>query len=187
MLEVLPGDVLVVRHSGGRPVARAASWSIRFGAWLAHQPTGFDHVIVAHHVDAAGTFQGIEGRPGGVGWVDIRPWLADPNTVANHDQPKTAAQRALLVETLPALLGVRYDWEAIAADTVQVVAPLYARLEPVWRMRDSWGVGIPGHVVCSSAADWVYERAGLPTPKADRFCTPANWAGFIAARGWETK
>jgi hypothetical protein len=44
---------------------------------------------------------------------------------------------------------------------------------------------VPGHLVCSSLADYVYERAGLATPHADRACTPWHWAEFIRERAWE--
>jgi cell wall-associated NlpC family hydrolase len=172
--QVQPGDILVVRHQNSD-----AGRIIRDGAALGDDPNVWDHVIIASHTDEAGTQWGIEGRNGGVGWVDLAPRIGDPWTVANDTQPKTDEQRAAVVATAKGMLGVPYDWLAIAVDALHAVAPL-------WKMRDEWGPGVPGHVVCSSLADYVYEHVGLPTPAADRFCTPAMWARFILRHEWQT-
>lgn len=62
------GDVVCTRNPG-------TGWSARirrFGAALRDQPNTVDHTVVVHRRDAAGTLWGIEGRPGGVGEVDMR-------------------------------------------------------------------------------------------------------------------
>lgn len=176
---VLPGDVLVVHDPHSVP-----AWWIRFGEWVAGKPANWNHVLIAHHIDAADTYWGIEGRPGdGVGWRDMASYLTDPRTLTNAAQPKTADQRGLIKDAAEALLpapghAARYDWPAIVVDGLEMVDPLY-------RMRDKWGPGVPTQVVCSSMADWVYEHCGLATPAADRFCTPADWAAFIQRKGWQ--
>jgi hypothetical protein len=148
------------------------------GAAVRDEPNVWNHVIVAHHVDEHGTFWGMEGRPGGVGPVDLTPWLRNPWTLTNAAQPKTVGQRNEIALAVAAADQRPYDWVGIAVDAGRAVAPL-------WKMRDCWGPGIPCHVVCSSLADWAYERVGLASPAADRFCTPADWAGFVETRGWE--
>ena len=172
MLAVQPGDVLVTRHEHNN-----AARLIRLGAALEDKPDSWNHVIIAHHVDKAGTFWGVEGRAGGVGWVDMAGPLADRWTIANYLQPKDGKQRGDVCAAASAMLGVKYDWVAIAVDAQQAIAPL-------WHQRDEWGPGVPGHVVCSSLADWCYEHVGLPSPKADRYCTPADWAAWIQTESW---
>lgn len=181
---VQPGDILLVRHGNLRTRAGRAAWFIRLGAWLARQPHTVDHVIIAWKIDDAGTYWGIQGQPGVVSSVDIGPWLTDPHTITNATQPKTATQRAGIVAVAETLYTGRvgYDWAAIIADAA-VAASRY--VGPLWRAKDEWGGQVPAHVVCSSAADFVYERAGLASPKPDRYCTPGDWQAFIAARTWE--
>src|SRR5690242_20152365 len=69
---VLPGDILAVNtgmHFGSR--------MIRFGAAVRELVTGkaepdfVNHIAFVHHIDAHGVPWGLEGRPGGVGWVDL--------------------------------------------------------------------------------------------------------------------
>jgi hypothetical protein len=179
---VQPGDLLVTRDR------RIWAWLIRLGAALGDQPNTWNHVIIASHTDAAGTFWGIEARPGGVGWVDLAPWLASRWTIHNADQPKTAEQRVQIVAAASGLLGTPYDWQAIAADAMHAIGG--SRL---WRMRDWDGKpGVPAHVVCSSLATWIYMHVGLPEPVPPsqrarwRWTTPADWAAFILRHGWET-
>jgi cell wall-associated NlpC family hydrolase len=175
-MTVAPGDLLLTRDS--RWWARL----IRAGAGLRDQPDSWNHVIVASHTDEAGTFWGVEGRPGGVGWVDLAPWLVDRWTLTNADQPKTEAQRAQVVAVAQGMLGTPYDWAGIVQDAmIAVDAP------QLWRLRDFDG-RTPAHVVCSSLAAWTYNKAGLPRPPVPRArdVTPADWAAFILTRGWES-
>lgn len=170
---IQPGDVLVVRSEHSF-VGRL----IRFGAALRDQPDTWNHVAIATHVDGSGAFWGIEGRPGGVGWVALASYLDDRWTIDNAAQPKTERQRALIVDTARGLLGTPYDWQGIVADAMAAIdAPR------LWRMR--FDALPPAHVVCSSLASWVYEHVGLTCPRtADRVTTPADWASFIMQREW---
>lgn len=172
MTRLLPGDVLAVR-SGGRP-----AWWIRVGAALRDQPNLSNHIAVVDHADASGTLWGIEGRPGGVGWVDCGLYLKSPCTITNADQPKTAGQRRSVCETMAALLGTAYDWEAIVADGA---ADLGLKV-PGWN--PDWTGTVPAHVVCSSSAAYAYTRAALPCPKGDRLVQPSDWDAFILAQAW---
>lgn len=181
-LRVQPGDVLVVRITGRAWTTRVAGWAIRAGAWLTGQPTGWNHVIIAHHW-ADGVFYGVQGQPGVVGWVDMAPWLADGTvTIANDGQPKTDAQRKVVCDGAEALVGrAHYDWAAIGVDAV-IAADVLRKVNPLWQMAGRWGKSMPGHVVCSSAADYLNELAGLDSPRPDRWCTPADWAEWIQDR-----
>jgi hypothetical protein len=184
MIEVQPGDILLVRNQSTAPLTRMARWAIQLGAWLEGASTTWTHVIVAHHEDDSGIFWGLEGRPGTVGWCELAPHLADPVTLTNVHQGKTNAQRALICDAMLPLIGVAgYDWAAIAADAGIALAAA-AHVAPAWSSLDPWGPRVPGHVVCSSLADFAYERAGLESPAADRFCTPGDWARLIKDRGW---
>jgi cell wall-associated NlpC family hydrolase len=179
--DIQPGDVLLVRTTTGGWLARTAGWIIRLGQAIEDAPNTWNHVIVAHHIDAAGTFWGIEGRPGGVGWTDLGPWLADRWTITNRAQAKEPGQRSQVCDAALALIGRPYDWGGIVVDAMRAIAPLWQLRQP-----GGWEPGVvPGQVVCSSLADWVYQRAGLASPPTGRWCTPADWAGFILARGWE--
>jgi hypothetical protein len=169
---LLPGDVLAVR-SPGRP-----AWWIRIGAALRDQPNLSNHIAVAHHLDASGTLWGIEGRPGGVGWVDCSLYLTSPYTLTNAGQPKTSAQRESVCATMQALLGTAYDWEAIVADGMADLGMKVPGWDP------SWHGTVPAHVVCSSSAAYAYAKAGLACPAGDRLCQPADWDAFILARAW---
>lgn len=174
-MTIQPGDVLLTRDP--------TWWArlIRFGAAMRDQPDTWNHVIIASHVDDAGTFWGIEGRPGGVGWVDLAPWIADRWTITNAEQPKTSEQRTQITVAAKGLLGTPYDWAGIVEDGM--VAINATRL---WRLRDFGKTGVPGHVVCSSLAAWAYTQAGLAGPPVARLreVTPADWASMILRRGW---
>jgi hypothetical protein len=169
---VMIGDVLCTRSSKG-----LAGRLIRLGAALQDQPDTVNHVVIVHHRDRAGTLWGIEGRPGGVGWVDCARYLRGPYTLDNGAQQKTAHQRAQVCKAAAGLIGTPYDWTGIALDAMQAIdAPA------LWA--DRWKGQVPAHVVCSSLADWVYEHVGLASPDPDRTCTPADWAEFIIEKGW---
>lgn len=181
MIEVKPGDVLVVRTLG--------FWSsvIRFAPWLRNrlygtrEPQKWNHVLVIMPTDGKGNRWAIEGKPGGVGWKDPTGFLDDPLTLSNAAQPKTDLQRATVCTVMETMAQrhTPYDWPAVAVDIARVLSPL-------WGMRDQWGKGIPAHVVCSSAADMAYEHVGLASPAPDRFCTPWDWAAFDDIQGWRT-
>lgn len=172
----LPGDIILTRN--------VSIWArlIRFGAALRDQPDVWNHVIVVSHTDASGTLWGVEGRPGGAGWVDLRATLANRWTISNIDQPKTDQQRAGVVAVAKGLVGTPYDWAGIVADAMDAInAPA------LWRPA-KFGDAAPAHVVCSSLAAYAYLRAGLPGPgdKGDpRTVTPANWGEWILRREWD--
>ena len=171
------GDVLAVGTDGW------AAKVIDLGERLAGKPSIDNHVAVVHHCDANGVPWGVEGKPGGVGWVDLRGYLADKRTRTNAAQPRTAAQRKLVADNMVHLLGTPYDWAAIAGDAATLLMPDLRRL---WAL--NWhGKGAPGHVVCSSTAAWLYEVAQLAHPDlgTERWCEPADWTAFDQARGWE--
>lgn len=173
-----PGDVLVTRSDGFFPRI------IRLGQALVGSPNTVNHAIIAHHYDDAGTFWGIEGRPGGVGWVDLTDRVSSPFTNANVMQAKDAVQRAAIVKLSGALLGTPYDWAAIAADGMRAI-----RAQRLWKSKDYEDGKPPAHVVCSSYADWVYHELGLPSPSrmsgVSREVTPGDWETFIVEEGWK--
>lgn len=167
------GDVLVTREGPWY-----VSGAIRLGAALAKLPAFTNHAIIVHHQDEQGVMWGIEGRPGGVGWRDLSGPLSWTLTNANNLQPKTEDQRYLIAVAAETLLGTAYDWAAIAEHTREAlrlwkVAPRLAE----WKDDE-----IPAHVVCSSFADWAYERVGLPNPggnKLTRMTAPGDWDKFM--------
>lgn len=176
------GDVLVTREGPW-----FVSGAIRFGALLRHRPAFCNHAIVVHHWDEAGVLWGVEGRPGGVGWRDLTGPLSWSLTNANNRQPKTDDQRARIADIMIHMLGTPYDWRGIAEDTRQA-------------LHGSWGIPIagewkngetPGHVVCSSLADYAYEKVGLDNPNGGRITrgtTPGDWDAWIldGAKTWPT-
>lgn len=176
------GDVVLTRSRPKNFWGKLAVRAIRLGAAIHDQPNIWNHVAIVHHIDDTGTLWGVEGRPGGVGWVDMRNWVNDGWVLSNADQPKTEDQRAQIAAASEALIGTAYDWSGIAIDAGRAVAGLWATLWP-----EKWHNyrAAPGHVVCSSLADWVYGKVGLGSPRADRACTPADWAQYILDRGWD--
>ena len=172
---VLPGDVLVTRSGG------LAGAMIRLGAALKDQLNLSNHVAVVDHADASGTLWCVEGRPGGVGWRDAKAYLASPWTVTNAGQPKTADQRKTVCDTMTAMIGTAYDWQAIADDTLRA-----------FHMDDLFSStingSVPGHVVCSSFAAFLYKTYGWDHPNVpDRDCEPGDWTAFDLAHGWNVK
>lgn len=172
-MRVDAGDVLVVA-TGNSWAAKA----IRIGEVLRGQSSTENHVVVVHH-QTDGVWWGVEGKPGGVGWADLRRYLTNRRTVANVEQPKTLRQRDLIAHKAEAMLGRPYDWAAIAADA-------FAALGVRDLMQQNWGgQGAPGHVVCSSLAAWLYEEAALARPvAAERFTFPSDWTDFCLDRAW---
>jgi len=167
-----PGDLLCTRGHG------FGSLMIRVGAGLRDRPNLVNHVAVVHHTDPNGVCWVLEGRPGGVGWRQASDYLASRWTVINGRQPKTDAQRKTVTAGALALIGTSYDWEAIAGDAAQAFG-----LKGLWQPK--FGT-VPGHVVCSSLAAYLYTKAGLPCPQGGRQVTPADWLAFIISGGYGT-
>ena len=174
----VPADVWCVRSSN------LASRAIRLGATLRYLIRGGNNdgdldnhvIIVTHQTD--GVWWGVAGRPGGVGYECLTPYLDDPTTITNADQPKGDDQRAQVLACVPQVLKAPYDWTAImvaAADDLHL---------PEWFQKDWHGTGAPGHVICSALADWMYHHVGLPNPAPDRFCQPSDWIQFDIDRQW---
>jgi hypothetical protein len=176
-----PGDVIAVRTPPGRWWDRWASGLIRFGAALHGQDNLVDHVAIVHHTDPAGVLWGIEGRPGGVGWVEVARY-DNRYLSSNAEQHKTDEQRAQVCLTAVGLLGTAYDWTAILGDAAAAL-----RLNALWRERDPGDLA-PGHVVCSSLAAWIYRKVGLTGPGSlggnVLYVTPADWAEYFLSHGW---
>jgi hypothetical protein len=160
-----PGDLLVVRSPG------IAGRLIRFGAALLDKPNLSNHVAIVHHYDKAGVLWVIEGRPGGVGWRQADDYLKSPWTVNNSGQYKTQPQRDMITAGAVALLGTPYDWAAIADDAVDSL-----HLADLWKPQ--FGT-VPGQVVCSSLAAWLYAKAALDHPSGGRNVSPGDWDELI--------
>lgn len=173
LAELNPGDVVCVRSP-----SKVFGPLIRFGAWLRHKPDTVDHVAIAHHRDDNGTLWAIEGRPGGVGWIDLAVY-DNRWALSNVAQPKTDEQREEICAAAVGLLGTPYDWPAIAADAAAAIG-----VDRLWRLSD-YGDKAPGHVVCSSLAAWIYRKVDLAEPCGPTVtCEPCDWAAWILARGW---
>lgn len=176
-----PGDILAVRSPGWGPRLIRAGAGIRELITGTAEPNLDNHIAVVHHVDPHGSLWCLEGRPGGVGWRQADDYLKSPWTVHNALQPKTDAQRKIVCDTMKAMIGTPYDWEAIAADAAGAFG-----LEHVWE--PTWHGQVPGHVVCSSAAAYGYSKAVLkrPEPSGDgRETSPADWVSFcITGHYW---
>lgn len=168
------GDIVVVRDNSW------AGFMIRLGAALRNKPNLGNHVAIMHHY-TDGVPWGIEGRPGGVGWVDMRKYLSSKWTVSNSAQPINVGQANLIAKTCEVAIGTPYDWEAIAADIFEIlhIRDLFV---------ENWkGQGVPGHVVCSSLAAWAYGNCGVAHPDVgnERLVSPGDWSEFIIEKGWE--
>lgn len=173
MTDVRPGDLLLTRSSKGE-----GAKAIRIGEAILDDPNTVNHVIIVQKRDNAGRLWGIEGRPGGVGWVDLHNHLDSPWTINNVGQQKNNEQRKRITQLAKTLLGEPYDWVGIGLDVMRAI-----HADSLWAS-DQWGPEAPAHVVCSSFADYVYEKIGLETPKADRLCMPSDWARLIIENGW---
>lgn len=168
-----PGDVLAV-NTGDNWAASL----IRLGEHIQGKPAYDNHVVAVHHRDAGGRLWGIEGRPGGVGWVDIAAY-DNRFLVSNAKQEKTQTQRDEICTYAVAMLGTPYDWSAIVKDTLSTL-----HLDAIWQSRN-FGSVAPAHVVCSSVYAWIYQKVGLERPPgADRWIEPADWTKFFISKGW---
>jgi hypothetical protein len=172
-----PGDVMAVT---GKPWWDPFSMAIRAASLASGHPTWINHIVVFHHTDAAGVPWGIEGRPGGVGWADLREydnhWLR-----SNRSEIKTPDQRSAICTRMEKLLGVGYDWLAIAEDGLDDLGQM-----PWFAGKQATTPGaVPQHVVCSSAAAWAYQDLGLKYPTlAYRLCQPYHWYELFKLQGW---
>lgn len=174
MTPVQPGDVLAVRTTG------LAAGLIRFGEALSGKPNLDNHVVLVHHEDPQGRWWGLAGQPGGVGWADLRVYLADRWTVSNCGQPgRDDAGRQRVCDAAVAMLGTAYDWEAIADDTLRAF-----RMEDLWSSSFDGGLA-PGHVVCSSYVSFLYQREEWRRPDvAGRDTEPGDWTAFSIGNGY---
>lgn len=173
-----PGMVLCVRTSG------APAEAIRFGAALIDASDLENHVAVLDHQDKHETWWAIEGRPGGVGWVDATAYLESPWTLSNQGQPLDTGQQMDICKTMQALIGTKYDWEAILEDGLRDLH--VPDIDKMWG--DKWHGVAPGHVVCSSASVWAYMKnhANYPKNIDPAHVQPADWADFIVLNGYQT-
>jgi hypothetical protein len=170
-----PGDVIAVRTSG------FAGGLIRWGEALRGWPNLDNHIVIVDSVQN-GVLVGIEGRPGGVGRVDVSRYFSAPYAmyaVSTREQPKTDTQRSIVVEVMRQMLKVGYDWEGIAQDAL-----IDLGIPQLWD--EKWHGTSPAHVVCSSLAAWGYHRSDLLAPQQEdmRHIEPANWTQFCLEEGW---
>jgi hypothetical protein len=176
VIALAPGDLLLTRSEG------RAGFMIRLGAALRNKPNLVNHVAIVHHIDKTGTMWVVEGRPSGVGWRDAKDYLNDPHTVCNATQPITPGQGAQVAKGAAAMLGTDYDWGAIVADAAAAFG-----LDHVWELR--WGKAgtVPGQVVCSSLAAYLYQQAGLAHPSGEREVDPADWLALWLEKSWASR
>lgn len=175
MTKIDVGDVLLIRNP-----SNFFSRLIRLGSALRDRSNRVNHVAIVHHVDPTGTVWAIEGRPGGVGWVNANLYLANRRTVTNAAQPKTPEQRYAVGVAAEAMVGTPYDWPGIARDAMQALG-----LEQLWPLHRGWKQP-PEQVVCSSLAAWVYDQVDLGRPPGEaREVTPGDWDDYLQAEGWE--
>lgn len=189
-LPAAPGDVLAVS---------AGPWWCRKVIELGERMRGLpaaddrvDHVAIVTHLDSQGRWMGIAGQPGGVGPCDCTPYLQAPLTRTNFWQPKPAEgspEMNAFLASCAKSLGIAYDWISIAEDGLDALHlhDLSDWIDPLWRWPGPGGQ-LPGHVVCSSLAAALYEKAGWPHPDigSERICEPAAWWGWNDQHQWET-
>jgi hypothetical protein len=184
VIGVGPGTVLAVWTS--------SSWTsnfIRAGYALRGKMPVANHVIVVTHRDKFGRWIGIQGQPGGVGLVDVTPFLKDSRTRGNIDQPRpggTAAMDSFLASCAKSI-GVRYDWTGIAEDGVNdlSVHDLSQYVNTVWEDQLKHG-RLPGEVVCSSLGAALYSLSGWDHPDLgdERRCQPGDWWNWNDQKQW---
>lgn len=175
-----PGDVWAVRTGG------FFGWLIRLGTLIRYLLTGkrpigqdVNHVVIVIK-ETDGVWWGIEGRPGGVGWVDLTNYITSPFTVTNYGQPKSDANRAAIITLVPQVLGTAYDWDAImmaAATDLHLVDMFNA--DPT-----KWGTTVPGHIICSALAAWIYDHLGMKAPTEGPDTQPSDWVDFDRQHAW---
>jgi hypothetical protein len=182
-----PGDVLAVRNEG------LAALMIRIDAALEDKPNISNHIAVVHHQDGKGRWWVIAGQPGGVGYAQAAHLLASGWTLNNIGQPgRTDADRAYVAKAAEAMLGTKYDWQAIEDDGIRAFAP---KAEKIWNQEWEHTGMAPAHVVCSSFAAYLYDLKGWarPRPEVDglevsaREIEPGDWDEFVLANGYNEK
>lgn len=184
MTQPQPADLLIVSGTNW------ASKLIEIGAILRGKDPA-SHVAVYWGIGKTGIPLCIEGRPGGVGWKDARPYLNDSRTVTNAAQPKTPQQRAAVCDVMVKLLGTQYAWvSGITADVCEALGAVdvAVTLDHLWAPDPATG-RLPGEVVCSSAAAWAYAAAKLATPRPElawERTSPGDWREFIEQKHWES-
>jgi hypothetical protein len=172
-----PGDVILVRTPAYNWLQRLIGRLIRLGAALEDKPNLVNHVAIVWKTDLMGVLWCIEAQAGGVGQYDVARY-DNMYLVSNAAEVKTDAQRAEIVRVAEAMLGTSYDWEAIGVDAAEAL-----HLGALWKLRE-WSSRPPAHVVCSSLADYVYDKVGLAHPGDGRLTTPADWYELFLAKGW---
>ena len=185
-LAAAPGDVLAVWT--GDDVIQDA---IRLGEQLSGKPAIANHVIIVTHQDQLNRWMGIQGQPGGVGPVDVTPFLSDSRTRSNHDQPRPDDHDQLgsFLASAAKSLGIAYDWVGIAEDALDAlhIEDLSAVIAPLWRSDPTL---LPGHVVCSSLAAMLYDLPTIawahPDLGTERICEPADWWRWSDTSSWAT-
>jgi hypothetical protein len=156
---------------------------IRLGAAMRNQPALANHVAIVHHTDAQGRLWVIEGKPSGTGWRQADDYLAAPYTISNVKQPKTDAQRKAVADGAKAMLGSSYDWSSI----VQAAGASFG-LDKVWDLEFGKDGEVPGAVICSSLAAYLYDTVQLGHPPGhEREVTPGDWTTYLAEKGWASK
>jgi hypothetical protein len=175
LVDLRPGDVIVTKTTD------VVGWAIRLRSKILRRPDLHNHVALFTHMDDTGRPRGLEGRPSGFGWANLEKYLGHPSTVANCAQTgRSDEQRRQVVEAATRMVGIAYDWRAIlcfAAGTAHL--PFLAREWPA--------DGVPSHVVCSSAVDYLYESVGWANPGGyakTRGTDPDDWTAFIQRGAW---
>lgn len=165
---IKPGHVLV--SSGGDSLVDKG---IQIAAILQGDPAA-EHMAVVHHKDKVGRWIGVEGRPGGVGWVDCSSYIGNALTVANLHQVIQEKERYEIAVLMEAMLGTPYDWQAIVEDGGMAFG-----LPDIWT--NNVDGKLPGHIVCSALAAYGYDKYGVaaPSPKDYRHVSPGDWEEFI--------
>lgn len=185
-----PGDVLVM-HADASLREHTGAWLIQRGPlmkkypdkpwrWFSKSPELYNHVAMYTHTDGEGIRRGLEGRPGGFGWVNLDSSVAHEDTVANTGQVKTQAQRAELVAAAYRMIGIPYDWASIISFASEA-AGFEFRVEE-WPEQ-----GMPSQVVCSTSIDYAYEATRLDNPGGyaeTRATDPTDWGTWIKDNGY---
>lgn len=171
-----PGDVIVT------PTPDAVGWFIRLRSKIQRRPALHNHVAIFSHLDSTGRPRGLEGRPSGFGWCNLDKYLAHSSTVANNEQTRrTDAERTIVMTRATKMVGIPYDWSAILAFAANTAGIRFL-------VKDWPEDGVPSHVVCSSAIDYLYESVGWANPGGydkTRGTDPDDWTAFITSRPWE--
>ncbi len=176
--DLRPGDVIVTATPD------SVGWWIRLRSKLSRKPSLHNHVAMFTHLDDTGQPRGLEGRPSGFGWANLTKYIERADTVANCAQPgRSDAERDRVVALATTMIGIPYDWRGILAFAGNTAGMPF--------LAEDWPEnGVPSHVVCSSAVDYLYESVGWYNPggySKTRGTDPSDWTAFclIGERtGW---